>query len=151
MFVGMNRQAQGDLGEASARCWYAFAGHDIYLPTGHSPDADFIADSGDHLIRVQVKTCGYIGPRGRWEVSICTRGGNQSWSGVTKHFSAERCDELFVVTMDGRRWRIAAAAVEATAHLNLGGRKYAEYEVDPGPPLGALRAPSSLPSRAPAG
>jgi len=150
MFVDMNRQAQGDLGEASARCWYAFAGHDIYLPTGHSPDADFIADSGDHLIRVQVKTCGHI-RQGNWQVAVCTRGGNRSWSGVAKYFCATRCDELFVVIIDGRRWRIPADKVEARTTVSLGGRKYAEYEVDPGPPLGAVQAPSSLPSPAPAG
>ena len=57
--------------------WYMGAGHDVYVPLGHSPDADFIADDGEWCIRVQVKTCGYR-EKNRWAVTVCTRGGNQS-------------------------------------------------------------------------
>jgi len=150
MFVGVNRQEQGDKGELSAMSWYVGEGHAVYVPLGHSPDADFVADDGKRLIRVQVKTSGYE-RKGRWEVAICTRGGNQSWSGVAKYFSATRCDELFVVTVSGRRWRIPAGAVEAATSMCLGGPKYAEYEVDWGPPLIASPALLSLTCPAPAG
>ena len=129
------------MGEASARCWYEFAGHVVLVPTGRSPDYDFVADDGERLIKVQVKSCGRRSPYGRWSVSICTRGGNQSWSGIAKRFSPERCDVLFVVAVDGRRWRIPSTAVEATTSVSLGGSKYAAFEVDAGPPLG-VSAPS---------
>jgi hypothetical protein len=33
-----------------------------------------------------------------------TRGGNQSWNGLVKCFSASRCGFLFVLVADGRRW-----------------------------------------------
>ena len=99
MFVGMNNLEQGDLGESIARCWYELHGHVVFIPTGRSPDYDFVADDGERLIRVQVKTSGSVTPYGRWAVSICTRGGNQSWSGLSKRFSADRCDELFVVSV----------------------------------------------------
>ena len=151
MFVGMNNLEQGDLGESIARCWYELHGHVVFIPTGRSPDYDFVADDGERLIRVQVKTSGSVTPYGRWAVSICTRGGNQSWSGLSKRFSADRCGELFVVSVDGRRWRIPSGAVGATTKISLGGRKYAQYEVEPGP---ALRAPAprlSLVSPAAAG
>jgi hypothetical protein len=130
--------------------WYGSAGCDVYLPVGHSPDIDFIADDGERLIKVQVKTCGYV-EKGRWAVSICTRGGNRSWTGVTKYFCATRCDELFVVTVDGRRWRIPAEAVQAATAVRLGGPKYSEFEVDAGPPLSDSLEPRSLSCRAPGG
>ena len=68
-------------------------------------------------------------------MTLATRGGNQSWSGLVKRFSSERCDWLFVLVADGRRWFIPADAVEGGSGLLLGGPKYAAYEVEPGRPL----------------
>jgi hypothetical protein len=68
-------------------------------------------------------------------VSIATRGGNQSWNGVVKHFDAGRCDYLFVHVGDGRRWFIPTAALDGRTALNLGGEKYSEFEIEPGRPL----------------
>jgi hypothetical protein len=78
--------------------------------------------------------------KGRWEVTICTRGGNRSWNGLVKHFSSEHCDWLFVLVADGRRWFIPAATVDGGSGLRLGGPKYAEFEVDPGRPLPSVTA-----------
>jgi hypothetical protein len=39
-------------------------------------------------------------------VAICTRGGNQSWNGITKRLDPTRIDCLFVIVGDGRRWSI---------------------------------------------
>jgi hypothetical protein len=133
MFV--NTLLQGDIGEASAALWFATQGAAIAWPIGHSPDWDFIAEWHDQLYRVQVKTSTYRNPKGNWAVAICTRGGNQSWSGLTKHFSPNRCDYLFVHVGDGRRWLIPASAVEARTAVALGGPKYSQYEVEPGEPL----------------
>ena len=88
MFVVMgdgrriNRRQQGDLGELSAMEWLGAQGAAVFVPVTHSPDYDLIADLDGRLLRVQVKTASY-NSRGRWEVSICTRGGNQSWGGTT--------------------------------------------------------------------
>jgi hypothetical protein len=68
-------------------------------------------------------------------VSIATRGGNQSWSGIVKYFDPERCDFLFVLVGDGRRWFIPTDALQARWTLQLGGPKYSEFEVEPGQPL----------------
>ena len=73
--------------------------------------------------------------KGRFAVTLSTRGGNQSWSGLVKRFSSERCDWLFVLVGDGRRWFIPADVVEGGSGLLLGGPKYAAYEVGPGRPL----------------
>ena len=91
--------------------WLDSQGYGVWLPVGHSPDCDVIADDGERLHRVQVKTTTRY-RHARWEVMVCTRGGNQSWSGVVKHFSAARCDWLFVLVADGRRWLIPAEAVD---------------------------------------
>jgi bifunctional DNA-binding transcriptional regulator/antitoxin component of YhaV-PrlF toxin-antitoxin module len=88
---------------------------------------------------VQVKTSVYhdITASGldRWSVAVCTNGGNQSWTGVTKRFDPTKVDALFALVGDGRRWFIPASAVEAASAMRLGGRKYSEFEIEPGPPI----------------
>jgi hypothetical protein len=90
-------------------------------------------------VRVQVKTT-TVFRHGRYDVTLCTRGGNHSWSGLVKYFAAERCDWLFVPAADGRRWFIPSQAIAATSGLRLGGPKYAAYEVEPGRPLTEILA-----------
>jgi hypothetical protein len=123
---------QGDLGELSAIEWLGSQGYVVCLPIGHSPDYDLIADDGDALLRVQVKTSTQHAPKGRWRILVCTLGGNRSWNGLVKRFSATRCDWLFVLVADGRRWFIPAGAVEGGTALHLGGPKYSEFEIEPG-------------------
>ena len=132
-----NPRRQGDLGELSAMEWLASKGAHIYVPVGHSPDVDLIAELDGRLLRVEVKTCTRQRQPGRWEVSISTRGGNQSWSGLVKCFDPGRCEFLFVLVGDGRRWFIPATEVEGRHGICLGGEKYAEFEVDRGRPLDA--------------
>lgn len=118
----------------SAMQWLAEQGAAVFLPVGTHPDCDLIADWGDRLERVQVKTSGFW-RRGRWEVRISTSGGNQSWNGIVKYLDPSRCDRLFVHVGDGRRWFIPSSALGARSLLMLGGSKYAEFEVEPGRPL----------------
>jgi PD-(D/E)XK nuclease superfamily protein len=127
-------RAQGDLGEASAIEWLAGAGAALYVPFGHSPDCDLVADLDGRLVRVQVKTSSYF-RCGRWCVELGTHGGNQSWNGVVKRFSALRADFLFAHVADGRRWFIPASEVCGGRGIMLGGPKYAGFEVDPGRPF----------------
>ena len=137
--MAFHPRRQGDLGEYSAIEWLGAQGYHVYVPLGHSPDVDLIALDENEILRVQVKTCTRLSPKGRYDVMICTRGGNQSWNGVVKHFSPARCDRLFVLVADGRRWFIPSDAVEGRSGLVLGGPKYAEFDVEPGRPL-PLRA-----------
>jgi len=130
----MHWRRQGDLGELSAMEWFASKGAHILVPVGHSPDYDFVAELGDRLLRVQVKTCTFFRNE-RWGVSVCTRGGNQSWNRLVKRFDESLCDYLFVVVADGRRWCIPSSALGVRIQLLLGGPKYAEFEVESGRPL----------------
>jgi PD-(D/E)XK nuclease superfamily protein len=119
---------QGDIGEAAAIAWLTAAAFGVWVPLGHSPDADLIAERDDRLSRIQVKTSTAL-RNGRYEVSLATKGGNRSWSGRVKAIDPSRYDYLFVLVADGRQWFIPAAAVEARTMVLLGGPKYAAFEV----------------------
>jgi PD-(D/E)XK endonuclease len=120
MRPGFHPRRQGDLGELSAMEWLAGVGAAVFVPFGHSPDIDLVAEIDERLVRIQVKTCGLM-RNGRWEVGIATRGGNRSWSGVVKYFSSRRADFLFVHVADGRRWFIPADQVGGGTAIVLGG------------------------------
>lgn len=120
---------QGDIGEAAAIAWLARASFAVWVPLGHSPDADLIAQRDDRLFRVQVKTSTAL-RNGRYEISLATKGGNRSWSGRVKAIDPSRYDYLFVLVADGRQWFIPAAAIEARTMVLLGGPKYAAFEVE---------------------
>lgn len=119
---------QGDIGEAIAVSWLVQAGYGVWVPFGHSPDCDLVAERDRTLFRVQVKT-GTMFRKGRWEVAICTRGGNQSWNGIVKKFEPNRFDYLFVVVGDWRCWFIPSDEVGGQTCLLLGDPKYARFEV----------------------
>ena len=129
---------QGDLGELSALAWLADQGAEVFLPIGHSRDIDLIAIFGEKVLRVQVKTSTVVLRNRRYEVTLATRGGNQSWNGLVKRFSSERCDYLFVHVGDGRRWFIPSAVVDGGSAMIVGGPKYAAFEVDRGRSLSVL-------------
>lgn len=63
-------------------------------------------------------------------MTLRTKGGNQSWNGLSKRLDPARYDYLFVLVADGRRWFIPASSVGGCTCLRLGGPKYAEFEVD---------------------
>jgi hypothetical protein len=142
----INRRTQGDLGEFSAMEWLASKGALIWVPLGHSPDVDLMAEIDGRICRVQVKTSTQSaetskGSR-RWRVMIATNGGNQSWSKTTKTFDPTRVDFLFALVGDGRRWFIPAASIEAQRQVALGGSKYSEYEIESGQPIERLIYPN---------
>ena len=130
--------------------WLAMRGARVAIPMGHSPDWDLIAELDGRLLRVQVKTS-TVFRGGRWEVTLCTRGGNQSWNGLVKLLDPSRCDCLFAQVADGRRWFIPSDSIDGGSKVALGGPKYARFEVEAGKPLvsrcpPAKGAPTILPS-----
>lgn len=129
---------QGDIGEFAAAGWLLDQGADVFTPLGHSRDVDLIAIWDHRVLRIQVKTSTVLLRNRRYNVTLATRGGNQSWNGLVKRFSSQRCDYLFVHVADGRRWFIPSARVDGGSGIVVGGPKYAAFEVDCGRPLSAL-------------
>jgi PD-(D/E)XK endonuclease len=127
-------RGQGDQGERSAISWLLNQDLPVFLPVGHSPDIDLITLIDHQVVRVQVKTSSVL-RKGRWDVTVCTRGGNQSWNGLVKQLDPSRYDRLFVLVGDGRRWFIPSNEVEGTCGVRLGGPKYERFEIEPGLPL----------------
>jgi len=128
---------QGDLGEAAAIDWLTRTGANVLVPLFHSPDYDLVADYGDELVRVQVKTSTFV-RNGRFEVCLCTAGGNRSWSGLVKRFDPSRYDLLFVLVEGGRRWCIPSEAIGGSTSILVGGPKYASYELGSESSVGRL-------------
>jgi hypothetical protein len=54
---------------------------------------------------------------------------------IREAVSPSRCDYLFALTGDGRRWFIPSDRVEGTTAICLGGPKYAQFEVERGAPF----------------
>jgi hypothetical protein len=123
-----NPRKQGDIGEGVAAGWLIGAGYGVWIPFCHSPNFDLIAQRNNSLLRIQVKTS-TVFRNERWEITICTRGGNRSWSGLVKHLDPSQYDYLFVLVADGRKWLIPSRKVGGKSGLLLGGPKYARYEV----------------------
>jgi PD-(D/E)XK endonuclease len=117
-------------------------GATVFLPVGHSRNVDLVAEAHGRLLKIQVKTSTRreltANGRERWSISLCTNGGNRSWSGVTKRSDPTKVDYLFVLVGDGRRWFIPAAASEGGRALRLGGTKYSEFEIEAARPILAL-------------
>lgn len=128
-----NPRRQGDLGEAAAIQALTELGAIVSVPLFHSPDYDLIAEFAGGLARVQVKTSTCRGGSG-FSVRLATSGGNRSWTGLVKRFDASRCDLLFVLVADGRRWLIPSTEIEAGHGITLGGPKYSEFELGPAGP-----------------
>jgi hypothetical protein len=128
----LNPRLQGDLGERSAMLWFGAQGAGVFIPVFHSPHFDLVTDLGGVVSRVQVKTSTFF-RKNRWEVAVCTRGGNQSWNGVVKRLDASTYDCLFVLVGDGRRWFMPAAEVGGGCCITLGGPRYTEFEIEPDP------------------
>ena len=120
---------QGDIGERAAAAWLLQQGYPVAYPFGHSPDCDLWTEIDRALYRVQVKTSTVL-RKDRWEVSLRTSGGNQSWNRIVKLMDASRCDYLFVLVGDGRQWFMPSRDIGGGHSILLGGPKYASFEVD---------------------
>jgi hypothetical protein len=134
-------RGQGNLGERSAIMWLAQVSDGLFTPLVEHSDYDLLADIRGTLMRVQVKTSGQW-VKDRFIVSLCTRGGNQSWNRIVKRLDASRCDAVFVHVADGRRWFIPADALGGKTAICVGGPKYSKFEIEPGEPF-VRRAQSS--------
>jgi len=80
MFLVMrNPRRQGDRGEALGDRVVGEPGLSGVDSGRASPDIDLVTMIDDRLVGVQVKTSTLL-RNGRFDVTVCTRGGNRSWS-----------------------------------------------------------------------
>ena len=94
--------------------WLAGQGAQIYVPVGHSPDVDLVALLDGRLLRVEVKT-GTCRTRGRWSVrDLDHAAAIRAGTGSSSTSIPDRCDYLFVLVGDGRRWFIPTAALRVS-------------------------------------
>ena len=85
-------RGQGDTGELFTIVWPSEQGYPVFGPLTHAPDYDLVTDFGKGAaVRVRVKTSTCFRHR-RWELSVCTRGGNRSWPGTVKRLDRGRYD-----------------------------------------------------------
>ena len=97
------------------------------MPLSESQAYDLVVDDGHGLLRVQVKTTTCRGRYGRFTVSLCTAGGNQSFH-TRKPFDNTASDLLFVLTDDGCQYVIPSPEINAKRALSLG-QKWARFRV----------------------
>lgn len=123
----LNSRRQGNVGIGSAVAYFTSIGATVSIPLTDSQEYDLVVDIKGTLKKVQVKTSIYKRD-GRYEVHLATRGGNQSWSGVSKKFNPDKVDELFILTGDGKRYCIPTSKVKCKTYL-IPGVKYRKYRV----------------------
>ncbi|HET6731126.1 group I intron-associated PD-(D/E)XK endonuclease [Mycobacterium sp.] len=88
----MSRKRQGAIGVARAIAYYTGLGYTVFVPVADCARYDLIVDTGERLLRVEVKTSSQV----KGEFTLRTMGGNQSWSGIIKKLSEADCDKVFL-------------------------------------------------------
>lgn len=117
---------QGNIGEARAIYELTKRGFGISRTLFDSEKYDLIADDGQQLFKVQVKTTRYVNSRGLYEACIKTSGGNTKVNTIRKRSDTDY-DFLFIVSEDSRCWFIPAELVGRSAIVL--GSKWDEYEL----------------------
>ncbi len=112
---------------AYAIAYYSKLGWTVSVPVTDSQDYDLIVDTGNTLLKVQVKTTKQKTEYGVSIVNLRTNGGNKSGYN-TKTFDSNSSDLLFVMTENGEFYSIPVSEISAKNSLNLG-EKYLPYMV----------------------
>ena len=123
----INSKKQGDIGMCYAMAYYSKLGWTISIPITDSQDYDLIVDTGDELLKVQIKTTSQLSKHDIYVVGLRTNGGNKSGN-ISKLFDSNNCDLLFVMTEIGEFYSIPRTEIMSTTTINLG-EKYLQYKV----------------------
>lgn len=119
---------QGNVGLAYAIAYYSKLGYTISIPLTDTQDYDIIVDSGNTLLKVQVKTTTCINKQGNYQVNLKVMGGNRSGTGKTKTFDQNHCDLVFVMTEKFEFYSIPRSEITSTTSLSLT-EKYIPFKV----------------------
>lgn len=113
---------------AYAIAYYSKSGYTISIPLTDTQDYDLIVDTGNTLLKVQVKTTTCLTRSGNYQVNLRVNGGNRSATGKTKTFDSNDCDLLFVMTEDFEFYSIPRTEITSTTSLSLC-EKYQPFKV----------------------
>lgn len=119
-----NTKKQGDMGLGSAIFYFTNIGQTISIPLTDSQDYDLVVEINNLLKKVQIKSCNF--KRKYFEVNLSVKGGNRTNRGNIKMFDNAKCDYLFIVTNQPKRYLIPTKNLKAKYNLVLG-PKYEKY------------------------
>lgn len=119
---------QGNVGIAYAIAYYSKLGYTISIPLTDTQDYDLVVDTGNTLLKVQVKTTTYKKENGIYQLNLKVNGGNRSGIGKAKTFDQNRCDLLFAITEQFDFYSIPRSEISATSSISLG-EKYLPFRV----------------------
>lgn len=124
---------QGNLGEAKALYELTKLGFLISKPLIINIKYDLVADDGEKLYRVSVKTTTQEKGAGKYKVNLATSGGTKK-RGTKYLFEKSKCDFLFVCASNGGCWLIPSEKINTASSLTVGCNLYKDYYVS-GPGL----------------
>ena len=123
-----NPRLQGLIGLGAAIDWFTRHGYFVAVPLNDSQAWDLIVEDAAGVVsRVQVKTTTSRARGGKFQVSLETAGGNQSFH-TRKPFDNLACELLWVLADDGSIYLFPTAAITARRALSLC-EKYDRYRV----------------------
>jgi hypothetical protein len=127
VFQGLHTVAQGKLGMVYAIKALAETGFSISIPLIDDQPYDLVADDGDRLYRVQVKSTQYKGGGPNYVVQIKHVHHNRS-ENIIRRFDNTKVDLMVCVTSEANVFIIPADVITSKNVLTLNS-KYAKYEV----------------------
>ena len=119
---------QGNVGLAYAIAYYSKLGYTISIPLTDSQDYDIIVDTGNTLLKVQVKTTTCRRGSGNYQLNLKVSGGNRSGTGKVKTFDLNKCDLIFAMTEQFEFYSIPRSEISAASSITLG-EKYLPFKV----------------------
>jgi len=121
---------QGNVGVARAVYEYTKMGYTVLMPLSDSDKYDMIVDSGEQLLKVQVKTSRCKSPSGGYTINLKTSGGNTKTNTI-RNRNPNDYDLLFALVEDGRCWNIPSVQLgNAGSSIVVGVSKYIEFQVN---------------------
>ena len=119
---------QGNVGVAYAIAYYSKLGYTISIPLTDTQDYDLVVDTGNNLLKVQVKTTTCLNKSGNYQLNLRVMGGNRSGTGKTKTFDQNNCDIVFAMTEKFEFYSIPRSEITSTTSISLC-EKYQPFKV----------------------
>ena len=111
---------QGNIGLAYAIAYYSKLGYTVSVPLTDTQDYDLIIDTGNNLLKVQVKTTTCKDKKsGNYQLNLRVTGGNRSGIGKSKKFYQNKCDLVFAMTEDMQFYSIPRNEINVGVRISL--------------------------------